>query len=76
MFVPGGFGQRVGPDVSVSHIFPQGVLAAFTSVGSGAEIEFEKRDELHPGSLQRSSTTGVAEKPGWPRVGTGEEARE
>lgn len=39
MFVPGGFGQRVGPDVSVSHIFPQGVLAAFTSVGSGAEIE-------------------------------------
>ena len=38
-FVPGGFGQRVGSDMSVSHIFPQGVLAAFTFVGSGAEIE-------------------------------------
>ena len=40
---------------------------------SGAEIEFEKRD---PGSLQRSSTVWVAEKPDWPRVGTGEEAGE
>lgn len=31
--------SRVGSDMSVSHIFPQGVLAAFTFVGSGAEIE-------------------------------------
>lgn len=39
MFVPGGFGQRVGSDMSMSHIFPQGVLAAFTLGGSDAEIE-------------------------------------
>lgn len=39
IFVPGGFGQRVGSDMSMSHIFPRGVLAAFTFVGSGAEIE-------------------------------------
>lgn len=37
--MPGGFGQRVGSDMSMSHIFPQGALAAFTFVGSGAEVE-------------------------------------
>lgn len=39
MFVPGGFGQRVGFNMSMSHAFPPGVLAGFTFVGSGAEIE-------------------------------------
>ena len=37
--------------------------------GSGAEIEFEESSTQ--GSLQRSSTVGLAEKPDWPGAGTG-----
>ena len=35
-YLPSGFGGRAGSDVSMSHIFPQGVLAAITLVGGGA----------------------------------------
>ena len=34
--VPSGFGGRAGSAVSTSHVFPQGVLAAITLVGSRA----------------------------------------
>ena len=34
--VPNGFGGRAGSDVSMSHIFPQGVLSAITLVGGWA----------------------------------------
>ena len=34
--VPSGFGQRAGSDISMNHVFPQGLLAAITSVGGGA----------------------------------------
>ena len=33
--VPHGFGGRAGSEVSTSHVFPQGVLAAIISVGGG-----------------------------------------
>ena len=39
LYVPSGFDGRAGFDVNISHIFPQGVLAAITLVGSGLEKE-------------------------------------
>ena len=39
LHVPSRFGGRAGSDVSRSHIFPQGVLAAITLVGGGAGDE-------------------------------------
>ena len=39
LHVPSGFGGRAGSDMSTSHIFPQGVLAASTLVGYGLEME-------------------------------------
>ena len=35
LHVPNAFGERAGFDVDPSHVFPQGVLAAITLVGSG-----------------------------------------
>ena len=35
LHVPCTFDGRVGSDVSISHIFPKGVLAAITPVGGG-----------------------------------------
>ena len=32
-------GGRVGSDVNMSHVFPQGLLVAITLVGGGAELE-------------------------------------
>lgn len=34
--VPSGFGQSAGSDISMNHVFPQGLLAAITLVGGGA----------------------------------------
>lgn len=34
-----GFGGRAGLDVSISHIFPEGLLATLTLVGSVLEME-------------------------------------
>ena len=35
--MPSAFGGRAGFDVDISHVFLQGVLAAITFVGDGAE---------------------------------------
>ena len=43
--VPSVFGGRAVLDVSISYVFPQGVLAAVTLVGGGLEVE---RLELVP----------------------------
>lgn len=34
--VPSGFGVRPGSEMSMSHLFPRGVLAASTLVGGGS----------------------------------------
>ena len=39
LHVPSGFGGRAGSDMSMSHIFPHGVLAGITLVGGGAGDE-------------------------------------
>ena len=51
LHVPSGFGGRAGSDMSTSHIFPQGVLAASTLVGYGLEMEGLKPE---PGVTQTS----------------------
>ena len=37
LHVPSGFGGRYGSDKKIGHVFPQGLLVAFTLVGSGAK---------------------------------------
>ena len=39
LHVSSGFDGRTGSDLSMSHIFPQGVLAAVTFVGGETEME-------------------------------------
>ena len=34
--VPSGFVWRAGSDISMNHVFPQGMLAAIALVGGGA----------------------------------------
>lgn len=52
MHVPNGFGGRAVSNVSKSHIFPQGVLAAITLVGGGARAGGDRaRVKCEPGLL-------------------------
>ena len=39
LHVPSAFGGRAGFDLNISHVLPQGVLAALTLVGDGAGDE-------------------------------------
>ena len=50
--VPSGFVGRAVSDMSMSHIFPQGVLAAITLVGGGAgDRRASARARCEPGLL-------------------------